>query len=83
VIKVGDTVNDIKEGINAGVTTIGVVDGSSEMGLSFTEFDSLSEDDKKIARKKVSDKFKKAGAHYIINNFSTLPYIIAQIENKK
>lgn len=83
VIKVGDTVNDIKEGINAGVAAIGVIDGSSEMGLSLTEFESLSDEDKNSARKKVYDKFKKAGADYIINNFSSLPYIIAQIENKK
>lgn len=83
VIKVGDTVNDIKEGYNAGVTTVGVIDGSSEMGLSYEDFEALSEDEKKHARKKVHDKFKKAGANYIINNFSTLPYIVAQIENKK
>lgn len=83
VIKVGDTVSDIKEGINAGVITVGIIDGSSEMGLSQPEFESLSEDDKTIARKKVHDKFKKAGANYIINDFRTLPYIVAQIENKK
>lgn len=83
VIKVGDTINDIKEGINAGVTTVGVIDGSSEMGLSLSEFESLSDKDKHTAREKIYDKFKNAGANYIINNFSTLPYIVAQIENKK
>ena len=31
VMKVGDTVSDIKEGKNAGVFTVGVVEGSSEM----------------------------------------------------
>lgn len=83
VIKVGDTVNDIKEGINAGVVTVGVIDGSSEMGLSYAEFEALSDEDKNISRKKVHDKFKNAGANYIINDFRTLPYIVAQIENKK
>lgn len=83
VIKVGDTVNDIKEGYNAGVVTVGVIDGSSEIGLSQAEFDTLSEEDKKATRKRVADKFKKAGANYIMNDFRTLPYIVAQIENKK
>lgn len=83
VIKVGDTVSDIKEGYNAGVVTVGVIDGSSEMGLSQTEFETLNEEDKKSARKRVSDKFIKAGADYIINDFRTLPYIVSQIENKK
>lgn len=32
VIKVGDTVSDIREGKNAGVMTVGVIEGSSEMG---------------------------------------------------
>ena len=32
VIKVGDTISDIKEGRNAGVFTVGIVEGSSEMG---------------------------------------------------
>ncbi len=83
VIKVGDTVNDIKEGINAGVITIGVIDGSSEMGLSYTEFEALNYGDQKILREKVANKFKSAGADYVINDFRTLPYIVSQIKNKK
>ena len=31
--KVGDTVADIKEGKNAGVITVGIIEGSSVMGL--------------------------------------------------
>ena len=34
VIKVGDTVSDINEGIDAGVVTVGVIEGSSIMALS-------------------------------------------------
>lgn len=37
VLKVGDTIADIKEGVNAGVYTVGVVMGSSEMALSQQE----------------------------------------------
>ena len=82
VIKVGDTINDIKEGINAGVTTVAIVDGSSEMGLSLAEFESLDENEQNKARLEVRNKFKKSGADYIVNNFSSIPYLIAQIENK-
>lgn len=38
VIKVGDTASDMKEGKNAGVFTIGVLEGSSALGLSEEEF---------------------------------------------
>lgn len=46
-VKVGDTTTDIKEGVNAGVWSVGFIIGSSEMGLSLVEFTSLSEPDKK------------------------------------
>lgn len=46
VIKAGDTVADILEGKNAGVFTIGILDGSSVIGLSEAEFEALSEDEK-------------------------------------
>ena len=42
VAKVGDTISDIKEGKNAGVFTVGVTEGSSQMGLSLAEFEALS-----------------------------------------
>lgn len=38
VIKVGDTVSDIQEGKNAGVLTVGVIEGSSLMGISYDEY---------------------------------------------
>lgn len=34
VIKVGDTVSDIREGKNAGVRSLGVLEGSSVMGMT-------------------------------------------------
>ena len=34
VLKVGDTIADIKEGVNAGIDTVGIIEGSSLMGLS-------------------------------------------------
>lgn len=83
VIKVGDTVNDIKEGVNAGVYSIGVTDGSSEMGLSYEEFDALSEREKEAKRDEVREKFKKAGAFYVMNNVKSLPYIVNAIQNNK
>lgn len=34
VVKVGDTVSDIREGRNAGVRSLGVLEGSSVMGMT-------------------------------------------------
>ena len=34
VVKVGDTIADIKEGVNAKVWSVGIVTGSNEMGVT-------------------------------------------------
>lgn len=47
VVKVGDTVSDIKEGKAAGVWSVGVIDGSSVMGLNEDQFNALSDTEKK------------------------------------
>ncbi|MGL5821915.1 MAG: phosphonoacetaldehyde hydrolase [Sarcina sp.] len=76
IIKVGDTLVDIEEGKNAGVYTVAVVLGSSELGLTQEEVNNM---DKAILKKKmnvVKRKFLEAGADYIIDDISELVGII-------
>ena len=68
VMKVGDTVSDIKEGKNAGVYTVGIVEGSSAMGLSMEEYEALSPEDREYACKTVSRKFLEAGADWVVRD---------------
>lgn len=79
VIKVGDTVSDIKEGKNAGVWTVGVIEGSSEAGLTEEEFNSLSESEKKQLDEKVGNKFLTNGADFVISDISGIFGIIDKI----
>ncbi|MCD8214469.1 MAG: hypothetical protein LUC97_02305 [Clostridiales bacterium] len=79
VIKVGDTVSDIREGKNAGVWTVGVIEGSSESGLTEREFSSLSESEKKQLAQKVENKFSDSGADFVISNISEICDIIDKI----
>lgn len=72
VIKVGDTISDIKEGKNAGVYTIGVIEGSSELGLTKKEYDALSVQEKQEKTEAVKAKFLAAGADAVIANMSEL-----------
>ncbi len=81
VIKVGDTVSDIKEGKNAGVVAVGVIEGSSEMSLSEAEWNSLSDDAKDKERARVREIYINAGADYSINNMSELCDLITKLEN--
>ena len=76
VVKVGDTVSDIKEGKNAGVYTVGVIEGSSELGLTEAEYEALTEDEKKEALQNVKEKFLQAGADAVILNMKELLKIV-------
>jgi phosphonoacetaldehyde hydrolase len=76
VAKLGDTVPDIEEGLHAGAWAVGLVDGSSEMGLTEAEFATLTESDREARRESVREKFLAAGADAVIDNFDDLPELI-------
>lgn len=76
VIKVGDTVSDIKEGRHAGVYTVGVVEGSSEMGFTREEYEALSASQKHDQVERVKKIYLDAGADEVILNLSFLKDIL-------
>lgn len=79
VVKVGDTISDVKEGLNAGVVSVGVVEGSSEMGLTLTEYVALTKEAQDMLCKKTEEIFKEAGADYVIRNMEELPELIKNL----
>ncbi len=80
MVKVGDTVEDIREGINAKVWTVGVVMGSSMLGISEYEANEMPEtvltEKMNIVRSEMS---ATGGAHYVIDSITELPQVIEQI----
>lgn len=79
VVKVGDTVSDIQEGVQAGVWSVGVAVGSSEMGLTEAEYQELSEPEKEAAISKTRQTFMQHGADFTIQTMSELPQLIERI----
>lgn len=77
--KVGDTVSDIKEGTAAGVISIGVEEGSSEMGLTQDEYEGLAPAERDAVCERVAATFRAAGADAVIRNLSELPTLLAEI----
>ena len=61
VVKVGDTITDIKEGLNAKVWTIGVISGSNEMGITEEEYNQLSDAERDNRKQEVRQRIKKYG----------------------
>lgn len=79
IIKVGDTNSDIKEGLAAGVWSVGVIVGSSNMGISEDEYNKLSQTEKDDLIEKTKAGFMEAGAHFTINTIKELPELIEKI----
>ncbi|MDO6447888.1 phosphonoacetaldehyde hydrolase [Oceanobacillus profundus] len=79
VVKVGDTIPDFAEANSAGVWAVGVIIGSSEMGLSEAEFGALSEVEQEEIIAKTEQTFKQNGADFTIKSMGELPGVIEQI----
>ena len=73
VVKVGDTVSDIQEGRNAGVRSLGVLEGSSVMGMTQTAYEALSADEKQAALDRARQMFLETGADDVLLNIEQLP----------
>lgn len=79
VVKVGDTVSDIKEGKNAGAVSVGVLEGSSEMALTEEAYEALPQNEKETLLAKVTERFKEAGADYVIRHMGELIPLIESL----
>jgi phosphonoacetaldehyde hydrolase len=82
VIKVGDTESDIKEGLNAGVWSVGVAATGNAVGLSEDKFRDLSTDERNAKLQKARSELQAAGAHYVIDTLTELPDVIADVERR-
>lgn len=80
VVKVGDTVPDIQEGINAGVWTIGVAGTGSDFAMSAADAAALSRHEYRARLDPIADKLVKAGAHVVIRTIRDLPEAVDRIE---
>ncbi|MDK6369336.1 MULTISPECIES: phosphonoacetaldehyde hydrolase [Aerococcus] len=72
VIKIGDTLTDIKEGQHAGVLSCAVIEGSSEMALSQEEFEALSANEQDQLKEQIRQKLLEAGADQVFDRFEDL-----------
>lgn len=82
VVKIGDTIADIREGVNAKVHTLGVIVGSNEMGLTESEFNLLTVEQKDSLMGEVRARMLKAGAHAVLETISELPDYINQLNKE-
>ncbi|MDR2725094.1 MAG: HAD hydrolase-like protein, partial [Candidatus Adiutrix sp.] len=73
VVKIGDTLADIAEGLNAGCPSLGLIAGSNLLGLTRAEFEALPEPEKKARFESVRGQYLAAGATGVLDDLSALP----------
>lgn len=79
MVKVGDTVADVEEGLNAGSWTAGLAKSGNELGLDEDEVEDL--DPKTLATKleAVYDRLRRAGAHYVVDTIADVSGVLEEI----
>ncbi len=79
IVKIGDTLPDIEEGLNAGMWTVGLAMTGNEMGLNKAEIPAT--DPALIAqrRDRACARMAQTGAHYVVDSISDCPAIIDAI----
>lgn len=82
MVKVGDTTSDMKEGRNAGMWTVGVIKGSSELGLSLEEVQSMPQDLLEAKMAHTAERLLAAGAHYVIDEIGKLDDVLKKINKQ-
>jgi phosphonoacetaldehyde hydrolase len=79
-VKVGDTVADTGEGLNAGMWTVGVVQTGNMVGLTQAQFAALSPAERETRLQAGRDRLMEAGTHYVIDGVSDFDPVFDEID---
>lgn len=82
VVKIGDTVPDIEEGLNAGMWTVGVALTGNELGLTEAEVAALSPEARRQRLTPIYRKLYQAGAHYVVDSVADCLPVLGEIEKR-
>jgi phosphonoacetaldehyde hydrolase len=80
VVKVGDTVPDIGEGLAAGAWSVGVLRSSSEVGCTEAEWATLPPAEQRRRLATCREKLLAAGAHVVVETLAELPAVVDEID---
>ena len=81
-VKIGDTVSDIDEALNAGMWAVGVAATGNEIGLSASDLAALPQQDRFRRMEAARDRLKRAGAHYVVDSAPCLESVLDEIDGR-
>lgn len=81
-VKIGDTVNDVLEGIHAGMWVIGISLSGSMAGLGMEEVKALTAHERDALDARIAGELRAAGAHYTAPDVRSCLPLLDRIEAK-
>ena len=82
IVKVGDTLPDIDEGLNAGMWTVAIARTGNEVGLDESDLMLLSDKDRNARIIRGREKLSRGGAHYVADTLEDVPQIVEEINRR-
>jgi len=82
MVKIGDTISDIHEGLNAGMWTIGLSQSGNELGLTMAEAAALPGRTLDQRLFQIETLFRENGAHYVARGIWDCLPLIDDIERR-
>jgi phosphonoacetaldehyde hydrolase len=80
ILKIGDTISDIEEGLNAGCWAVGVAQTGNMIGMTEQQWGALSQAEREVRLRDARRKLQDAGAHYTIDTLAEIEPIVDGIE---
>ena len=82
IVKIGDTLPDIEEGLNAGMWTIGLAKTGNEMGLNEAEIGALDDTQYRRRIEQAQIRMRQTGAHYVVDGVGDVMSCLDDIERR-
>jgi phosphonoacetaldehyde hydrolase len=79
IVKIGDTLPDIEEGLNAGMWTIGLAKSGNEIGLNESQIAALDPLVLKTKLARAYQRMQHAGAHYVVDGIWNVMPVLEDI----
>ena len=80
IVKVGDTLLDIEEGLNTGMWAVGLALTGNLLGLHEAEVNALTTEERQAAREQIAEQMYRVGAHVVVDGIWKLPLALERIE---
>ena len=80
LVKIGDTISDIEEGLNARTWAVGVAQTGNMIGVAEEQWRAFSRDEQTARLEEAHRRLLQAGSHYVIDTLADIHPVLDHIE---